>query len=113
MSTVVLTLVVVGGSIAVATRVARRGELKPATEPVIPHRAPAEGRGGGWRARRARRAQQDAAAVAPARPHPGLLTRIRASVTLMAITALVGLAIALGILAGAAFVSRTLESAVQ
>jgi hypothetical protein len=42
-----------------------------------------------------------------------LLTRIRASVTLMAITALVGLAIALGILAGAAFVSRTLESAVQ
>ena len=104
MSTVVLTLVVVGGSIAVATWVAVSGERKPATEPPVRHRArrrAAEGRPVG-------RAVVDGVPV-----RPGLLTRLRAGLTLVAIMAMIGAVIALGLVAGVEVLSRSLEAAVQ
>jgi hypothetical protein len=109
-STVVLTLVVVGGSIAVAARLAVSGERKPATEPPVRHRA--------WRrkaktARRAAVAARNAALADGVSPRPGLLVRVRAGVTLVALTAMIGAGIALGLLLGVQVISRTLEAAVQ
>ncbi|MET0666392.1 MAG: hypothetical protein ABWZ14_10985 [Acidimicrobiales bacterium] len=109
MSTVVLTLVVVGGSIAVAARLAGNGERKPATEPPVRHRA---------RRRKAKAARRAAAAPSAAladrvSPRPGLLVRVRAGVTLVAMMAMIGAGIALGLLLGVQVISRTLEAAVQ
>ncbi|HEY8057426.1 MAG TPA: hypothetical protein VID94_01680 [Acidimicrobiales bacterium] len=109
MSTVVLTLVVVGGSIAVAARLAVSGESKPATEPPVRHRA---------RRREAKAARRAAAASSAAvaegvRPRPSLLIRLRAGVALVVVMAMIGAGIALGLLFGAQVISRTLETAVQ
>jgi hypothetical protein len=114
-STVVLTLVVVGGSIAVAAKLAASGEVQPATADAPPHRAPAEGS----RRRRRRQAGRAAAApggagvveVVPARA--GLLTRLRAGVTLVVIVAVIGGAIAVSLLVGAEAAGRLLEDAVK
>ncbi len=46
-------------------------------------------------------------------PEPGLFTRLRAFLGLAVIVAVVGLAVALMIGAGATLVTRTLETAVQ
>jgi hypothetical protein len=118
-STVVLTLVVVGGSIVAAAVIASSGEPKPATEAAEPHRAPSAPKAP-RRARRTRRRRY----VAPAPvvltavgdrvpPRPGFFVRLRALITLAAIVAVIGLSVALLIGAGAAAVSRALESAVQ
>ncbi|MET0160415.1 MAG: hypothetical protein ABW279_13115 [Acidimicrobiales bacterium] len=109
MSTVVLTLVVVGGSIAVAARLAGNGERKPATEPPVRHRA---------RRRKAKAARRASAAPSAAladgvSPRPGLLVRVRAGVTLVVMMAMIGAGIALGLLLGVQVISRTLEAAVQ
>ena len=108
----VLSLVVVGGSIAVAARLARSGELKPATVNAAPHRAP--GRIGRRRAaRRDAAAPGGAAAVELVAPRPGLLTRLRAGLTLMVVVAVVGGAIAVGLLVGAEAAGQFLEDAVK
>jgi hypothetical protein len=118
-STVVLTLVVVGGSIAVAAKLAASGERKPATADAVPHRASgrraarADERPVRQRRRRATAAPGGAAEVEVVSPRPGLLVRLRAGVTLVAIVAVIGASIALGLLAGAEVVSRALETAVQ
>jgi hypothetical protein len=114
-STVVLTLVVVGGSIAVAAKLAASGERKPATAGAGTHRASSRGDERPvrqWR-RRATAAPGGAAAIESVAPRPGLFTRLRAGVTLVAIVAVIGASIALGLLAGAEVVSRALETAVQ
>ena len=110
MSTVVLTLVVVGGSIAVAAKLAASGERKPATEPPAPHRAPRRGRRA---ARRATAAPEGAAVVDQVRARPGMLVRLRSGVALVAIVAVIGAGIALGLLAGVTVISQALETAVQ
>ena len=110
MSTVVLTLVVVGGSIAVAARLAGNGERKPATEPPVRHRAR---RRKAKAARRAAAASSRAALADRVSPRPGLLVRVRAGVTLVAMMAMIGAGIALGLLLGVQVISRTLEAAVQ
>ena len=115
----VLTLVVVGGSIAVAAKLAASGERKPATADAGTHRASGRRASRGderpvrqWR-RRATAAPEGAAAIESVAPRPGLFTRLRAGVTLVAIVAVIGASIALGLLAGAEVVSRALETAVQ
>ena len=106
MSTVVLTLVVVGGSIAVAARLAASGERKPATEPSGSHRAP--------RSRRRRVAPPGGLVEVDQVPaRPGLLGRLRAGIALVAIVAVIGAGIALGLLAGVTVLSQALEAAVQ
>ncbi len=110
MSTVVLTLVVVGGSIAVAAKLAASGERKPATEPPAPHRAPRRERA---KARRAAAAPVGAAAVDQVPARPGVFRRLWAGVTLVAIVAVVGAGIALGLLAGVTVISQAVETAVQ
>jgi hypothetical protein len=111
-STVVLTLVVVGGSIAVAAKLARSGEMQPATVGAAPHRAPA-GRRARRAARRATAAPGGAAVVESVAPRPGLLTRLRAGLTLVVIVALIGGAIAVGLLLGAEAAGQILEDAVK
>jgi hypothetical protein len=106
-STVVLTLVVVGGSIAVAARLAASGERKPATVVAAPHRASRR------QARRAAAAPEGAAVVEGVRPRPGLLTRVRAGMVLVVIVAAIGGAIALGLLVGAEAAGAFLEDAVK
>lgn len=103
----VLTLVVVGGSVAVAAKLAADGERKPATVVATPHRAR------GRRARRAAAAPEGAAVVEGVRPRPGLLTRLRAGVVLVVVVAAVGGAIALGCLLGAEAAGAFLEDAVK
>lgn len=112
MSTVVLTLVVVGGSIAAATKLALNGERKPATEAPHPHR--------GWatmlRARSARNRSVQVVGLATGdvvSAKPGLLLRVRSAAALTALTAMIGAGVALLILAGAAFVADALQSAVK
>jgi len=114
-STVVLTLVVVGGSIAVAVRLAASGERKPATAGAANHRARgrADERPVRRRRRRDRAAPAGAALVEAVAPRPGLLVRLRAGVALVAIVAVIGGVIALGFLAGAEVVGQALESAVD
>jgi hypothetical protein len=107
-STVVLTLVVVGGSIAVVAKLARSGEMQPATVGAEPHRAPA-----GRRRRRATAAPGDAAVVELVAPRPGPLTRLRAGLTLVVIVAVIGGAIAVGLLLGAEAAGQILEDAVK
>jgi hypothetical protein len=107
-STVVLTLVVVGGSIAVAARLARDGEVQPATVGAATHRARPR-----RRRRRATAAPEDAAVVDVVAPRPGLLTRLRAGLTLVVIVAVIGGAIAIGLLLGAEAAGQLLESAVE
>ena len=109
-STVVLTLVVVGGSIAVAAKLAVSGERKPATEAPVPHRAPRRERRA---ARRAAAAAEGASRVDQVPARPGLLRRLRAGVTLVALVAMIGAGIALGLLAGVTLLSQALETAVQ
>jgi hypothetical protein len=108
-STVVLTLVVVGGSIAVAARLAVSGERKPATERPVRHRALRR------EAKRARRATaaSTAAVAEGVPPRPTLLVRLSAGLALVVVMAMIGAGIALGLLLGAQVISRTLESAVQ
>ena len=110
MSTVVLTLVVVGGSIAVAVRLAVSGKRKPATEPPTPHRATRRERA---RARRAAAAPVVAATVDQVPARPGVLQRMRSSIALLAIVATIGAGVALGLLAGVTVISRALETAVR
>ena len=110
MSTVLLTLVVVGGSIAVAVRLAGSGEQKPATEAPRPHRASPRAQ---RQARRAATAPGGAAVEESVRARPGLLVRIRAGFTLVALTAMIATAIALGLLAGVSVISQSLETAVR
>ena len=111
MSTVVLTLVVVGGSIAVAAKLAASGERKPATERArTPPRPPT---GTGQAARRAAAAPVGAAAVDQVPARPGVFRRLRAGVTLVAIVAVIGAGIALGLLAGVTVISQAVETAVQ
>jgi hypothetical protein len=119
MSTVVLTLVVVGGSIAVAAKLAASGDEQPATDGAVRHRAAARRRDRPdqrpvRRSRTRRTAAPVGAAVVDAvSPRPGLLVRLRAGLTLVAIVAVIGASIALGLLFGAEVVSRALETAVQ
>lgn len=103
MSTVVLTLVVVGGSIAVAAMLAARGEQKPATEAPAPHRAP----------RRERRSPRRAAVVDQVPARPGFFRRLRAGVALVAVVVLIGAGIALALLGGVTVITQALETAVQ
>ena len=110
MSTVVLTLVVVGGSIAVAAKLAASGERKPATEPPVPHRGSRRARA---EARRAAAAPVGTATVDQVPARPGVFRRLRAGVTLVAVVAVIGAAIALGLLAGVTVISQALETAVQ
>ena len=110
MSTVVLTLVVVGGSIAVAAKLAVSGERKPATEAPVPHRAPRRQRRA---ARRAAAAPAGAAVVDQVPARPGVFRRLRAGITLVAIVVVIGAGIALGLLAGVTVLSQALETAVQ
>ena len=111
----VLTLVVVGGSIAVAAKLAASGELKPATVDAAPHRARPAGLGRRQRrqARRAAAAPGGAAVVEVVAPRPGLLTRLRAGLTLVVIVAVIGGGIAVGLLVGAEAAGRLLEDAVK
>jgi hypothetical protein len=106
-STVVLTLVVVGGSIAVAAKLAGGGEQQPATVRAGSHRAPRRVKAG-----RAT-AAPGGAAVEVVAPRPGPLVRLRAGVTLLVIVAAIGSAIALGLLVGAEAAGQVLEDAVQ
>jgi hypothetical protein len=114
-STVVLTLVVVGGSIAVAAKLAASGEQKPATVLASPHRAPTD------RAVRRRRRQPGRGTATPGgvavidvvAPRPGLLTRLRAGLTLVVIVAAIGGAIAVGLLVGVDAAGQILENAVE
>lgn len=120
MSTVVLTLVVVAGSIAVSAKIATSGELKPATDAPGPHRAPP---GSGARSfpvlRRLRQARSGPATIVDrsgaelVRPRPGPFRRLAAGVMLVTITVVLGAAVALGLLGAAAVIGRALESAVQ
>jgi hypothetical protein len=115
-STVVLTLVVVGGSIAVAAKLAASGELKPATVHPAPHRARASGPSRRERrqvARRAAATPEGVAVVDLVAPRPGLLTRFRAGLTLLVIIAAIGGAIAVGLLVGAEAAGQLLEDAVK
>lgn len=110
MSTVVLTLVVVGGSIAVATGFALSGELKPATEAPSPHR--------GARRSPPKRARRDGAAPPPVTvdqvpARPRLLVRLRALIALTALIAVIGAGIAVLLVAGVTVASRALETAVK
>lgn len=109
-STVVLTLVVVGGSIAVAAKLAVSGERKPATEAPVPHRVPRRERRA---ARRVAAASEGASRVDQVPARPGVLRRLRAGVTLVAVVAMIGAGIALGLLAGVTLLSQALETAVQ
>jgi hypothetical protein len=106
---VVLTLVVVGGSLAVAVKLAASGEQKPATVGAPPHRARRAS------PRRAERNRPERAAGAPDQvpPRPGLLTRLRAGVTLLAVVAVIGGAIALGLVVGVEAAGQILEDAVN
>ena len=106
---------VVGGSIAVAAKLAASGELKPATAGASPHRAlrSAPGRRERRQARRAAAAPGGAAVVEIVAPRPGLLTRLRAGLTLLVIVAVIGGAIAVGLLVGAEAAGRLLEDAVK
>jgi hypothetical protein len=108
-STVVLTLAVVGGSILVAARLARSSGVQPATTDAPPHRArrPRPAR------RRATAAPEGAAVVDLVAPRPGLLTRLRAGLTLVLIVAVIGGAIAIGLLVGAEAAGQLLEDAVK
>ena len=63
--------------------------------------------------RRRATAAPGGAAVESVDPRPGLLVRLRAGLVLVAIVALIGASIALGLLAGAEVVSRALETAVR
>jgi hypothetical protein len=114
-STVVLTLVVVGGSIAVAAKLAARGELKPATVAAPPHRARTPKPEGRRRRQPGRAAATPGgvAAVEVVAPRPGLLTRLRAGLTLVVVVAVIGGAIAVGLLVGADAAGRILEDAVK
>jgi hypothetical protein len=120
MSTVVLTLVVVGGSIAVAAKLAASGDEQPATDTAVPHRARLRGRNRPDQrpVRSGRRQRRTAvpggtAVVDAVTPRPGLLVRLRAGFTLLAIVAVIGATIAFGLLLGAEVVSRALETAVS
>ena len=103
----VLTLVVVGGSVVVAARLAADGGRKPATVHPGPHRARRPGR------RRDSAAPGGAAVVEMVPPRPGPLVRLRAGLALVVIVATIGGVIALGLLAGIQLISGSLETAVQ
>jgi hypothetical protein len=109
-STVVLTLVVVGGSIAVAAKLAASGERKPATEAPVAHRAPRRERA---KARRATSAPMGAAGVEQVPARPGVFRRLWAGVTLVAVVAVIGAGLALALLAGVTAISQAVETAVQ
>jgi hypothetical protein len=111
-STVVLSLVVVGGSIAVAARIAARGEQQPATVIGPPHRAPSARRRR-QRSRRGAAAPEGAAVVDAVAPRPGPLVRLRAGLALLVIVAAIGGAIALFLLVGAETAGRFLEDVVE
>jgi hypothetical protein len=109
-STVVLTLVVVVGSFAVAAYVARHGERQPATELRPSHRVPPRSRP---RARPAAAAAPPVTTVEAVEARPGFWVRLRGLVGYLAIVAVVGVGIALAVLAGVALAGRALESAVN
>ena len=122
MSTVVLTLVVVGGSIAVAVKLVRSEGMQPATDDAVPHRGRAKRRADDRpvrqrrrrrRRRRATAAPESAAVVDSVAPRPGLLLRLRAGIMLVAVVALIGATIALGLVAGVEVISRAVEQAVN